>query len=94
MKTFDALFREATGYRPYGYQARIARDGLPNIVPAPTGAGKTGVILAWLWRRLHGPDQDGTARRLIYALPQGSLTEQVSGPGAPMAGRTSGLPTK
>ena len=79
MKTFDALFREATGYRPYGYQARIARDGLPDVVQAPTGAGKTGVILAWLWRRLYGPDPAGTPRRLIYALPQRSLTEQVSG---------------
>ena len=78
MKTFDALFREATGYRPYGYQARIARDGLPDVVEAPTGAGKAGVILAWLWRRLYGPDPAGTPRRLIYALPQRSLTEQVS----------------
>jgi CRISPR-associated endonuclease/helicase Cas3 len=79
VKTFDALFREATGYRPYGYQARIARDGLPDVLQAPTGAGKTGVILAWLWRRLYGPDPALTARRLIYALPQRSLTEQVSG---------------
>src|SRR5580693_6439210 len=78
-RTFDALFREATGYPPYGYQARIARDGLPDVVQAPTGAGKTGVILAWLWRRLYGPDPAGTPRRLIFALPQGSLTEQVSG---------------
>ena len=78
MKTFDALFREATGHQPYGFQARIARDGLPDVVQAPTGAGKAGVILAWLWRRLHGPDPAGTPRRLLYALPQGSLTEQVS----------------
>ena len=78
MKTFDALFREATGYQPYGFQARIARDGLPNVVLAPTGSGKTGVILAWLWRRLYGPDPAGTPRRLIFALPQRSLTEQVS----------------
>ena len=69
----------ATGHQPYGYQARIARDGLPDFVQAPTGAGKTGVILAWLWRRLYGPDPAGTPRRLIYALPQRSLTEQVSG---------------
>jgi CRISPR-associated endonuclease/helicase Cas3 len=78
VKTFDALFREATGYPPYGFQARIARDGLPDVVQAPTGAGKTGVILAWLWRRLYGPDPAGTPRRLSYALPQRSLTEQVS----------------
>jgi len=76
--TFDVLFREATGHQPYGYQMRVAADGLPDVVQAPTGAGKTGVILAWLWRRLHGPDPAGTPRRLIYALPQRSLTEQVA----------------
>ena len=73
------MFREATGYQPYGFQARIARDGLPNVVQAPTGSGKTGVILAWLWRRLYGPDPADTPRRLIFALPQRSLTGQVSG---------------
>jgi CRISPR-associated endonuclease/helicase Cas3 len=78
VKTFDALFREATGHQPYAFQARIARDGLPDVVQAPTGAGKAGVILAWLWRRLYGPDPAGTPRRLLYALPQGSLTEQLS----------------
>ena len=78
MKAFDTLFRTATGHQPYSYQARVARDGLPAVVQAPTGAGKTGLILAWLWRRLHGPDREGTPRRLIYALPQRSLVEQVA----------------
>ena len=78
MKAFDTLFRAATGHQPYSYQARVARDGLPAVVQAPTGAGKTGLILAWLWRRLHGPDSEGTPRRLIYALPQRSLVEQVA----------------
>jgi CRISPR-associated endonuclease/helicase Cas3 len=36
-------------------------------------------VLAWLWRRLHGPDPQATPRRLIYALPQRSLVEQVAG---------------
>ena len=79
VKEFDAWFHEATGDRPYGFQARIARDGLPDVVLAPTGAGKTGVILAWLWRRRYGPNPAATPRRLIYALPQRSLTEPVSG---------------
>jgi CRISPR-associated endonuclease/helicase Cas3 len=71
----------ATGCDPHGYQARIARDGLPDVVEAPTGTGKTGVILAWLWRLLYGPDKDQaeTPRRLVYALPQRSLVEQVAG---------------
>ena len=78
MKSFDEFFREATGYPPYGYQCRLARDGLPAVVQAPTGAGKTGIVLAWLWRRLHGPDPAAVPRRLIYALPQRSLVEQVA----------------
>jgi CRISPR-associated endonuclease/helicase Cas3 len=79
MQDFETFFQVATEYGPHGYQARIARDGLPDVVQAPTGTGKTGVILAWLWRRLYGPDPGGTPRRLVYALPQRSLVDQVSG---------------
>src|SRR5579859_1980440 len=79
MVTFGDFFQMATGYRAHGYQVRIARDGLPDVIEAPTGTGKTGVILAWLWRRLFGPDPGGTPRRLIYALPQRSLVDQVAG---------------
>jgi CRISPR-associated endonuclease/helicase Cas3 len=79
MTSFEAFFHEATGNPPYEYQARLARDGLPPVVQAPTGCGKTGVILAWLWRRLHGPHPASTPRRLVYALPQRSLVEQVAG---------------
>src|SRR5215468_7900073 len=79
MPTFNEFYKRATGYEPYGYQARIARDGLPSVVRAPTGTGKTGVILAWLWRRLYGPHPAQTPRRLVYALPQGSLVDQVAG---------------
>jgi len=79
MAAFETFFQVATGHRPYGYQARIARDGLPSLLMAPTGTGKTGIILAWLWRRLHGPDPGGTPRRLVYALPQHGLVEQLGG---------------
>jgi CRISPR-associated endonuclease/helicase Cas3 len=79
MQEFDVFFRMASGHTPHGYQARIARDGLPPVVQAATGTGKTGVILAWLWRRLYGPEPDSTPRRLVYALPQRSLVEQVAG---------------
>ena len=79
MGGFDEFFRRATGCGPYGYQARIARDGLPDVVQAPTGTGKTRVILAWLWRRLSEEHCTVTPRRLVYALPQRSLVDQVAG---------------
>jgi CRISPR-associated endonuclease/helicase Cas3 len=74
------MHRAATGHLPQIYQARIAANGLPDVVRSPTGAGKTGLILAWLWRRLYGPApvRAATARRLIWALPQGSLLEPVA----------------
>ena len=78
MQDFQSFYERATGRRPYGYQARIARDGLPDLVRAPTGAGQTGVILAWLWRRLHGQDPAVTPRRLVYALPQRAVLDEVA----------------
>jgi CRISPR-associated endonuclease/helicase Cas3 len=77
VQEFGRFFQAATGSWPYGFQARIARDGLPSVVQAPTGTGKTGIILAWLWRRLYA-DREGTPRRLVYALPAQSLTEHVA----------------
>jgi CRISPR-associated endonuclease/helicase Cas3 len=88
MDAFAEFFRRAgatqaepDGHEPYGYQARMARDGLPAVVEAPTGTGKTGIVLSWLWRRLYA-DPGSTPRRLVYALPQRSLIEQVAGQAA------------
>lgn len=76
--TFDEFFTRATGKQPYAYQRRLAEHGLPAVIAAPTGTGKTAAaVLAWLWRRLH-VDPRGTPRRLIFALPQRTLVEQVA----------------
>jgi CRISPR-associated endonuclease/helicase Cas3 len=77
--TFEQLYRSATGRLPQEQQARIAVNGLPAALEIPAGE-KTEVILAWLWRRRYAPEtvRAGTARRLIWALPQGALLEPAA----------------
>lgn len=77
---FASFFQQATGVGPYSYQKRLAADGLPDVLEAPMGAGKTaGIVLAWLWRRLHSdsPTRSRVPRRLIFALPMRTLVDQV-----------------
>jgi CRISPR-associated endonuclease/helicase Cas3 len=78
--TFDQLHRAATGHPPHPDQARIAANGLPARMRAADGSQKAAVALAWLWRRLYGPApvRAGTARRLIWVLPQRSLLEPAA----------------
>jgi CRISPR-associated endonuclease/helicase Cas3 len=81
MTGFDPLFRSATGSAPFPWQRRYATgDLLPELVRAPTGAGKTeAAALGWLWR-LRFADQAiraATPRRLVYCLPMRVLVEQT-----------------
>ena len=59
--TFEQFFLRATGTAPYAYQRTFAGDSiLPDLLEAPTGAGKTATaVLGWLWRRRHGTDAPG-----------------------------------
>ena len=75
--SFDEFFSAATGRPPLDYQRLLATGGLGESVPVP-GPGRTGVMLAWLWRRLYGTDQSRTPRRLCYVLPPGGLVEPVA----------------
>ncbi len=64
------------GRRPYPYQQRLAEEGLPDLLRAPAGAGKTAAaVLAWLWRRMRFPNS--VHDRLVYVLPLGSMAEQI-----------------
>lgn len=54
--TFVEFFNRATGNDPYAWQAQLADQGLPDLIDAETGTGKTeAVILAWLYRRRFHP---------------------------------------
>ncbi|WP_375431387.1 CRISPR-associated helicase Cas3' [uncultured Friedmanniella sp.] len=76
---FSEFFERATGFAPHPYQARVAAEGLPDLLRVPMGAGKSkAVVLGWLWRRLHGSDEvrRATPRRLAVALPMRTLVDQ------------------
>ncbi|WP_212823144.1 CRISPR-associated endonuclease Cas3'' [Catellatospora sp. TT07R-123] len=77
MDGFEGFMRTATGHAPHPYQARLAAEGLPELLSAPTGAGKSAAaVLAWLYRRLIAAPES-TPRRLVYVLPQHSLPDQL-----------------
>jgi CRISPR-associated endonuclease/helicase Cas3 len=75
--TFEEMFSAATKQAPFPYQGEFARSPkLPELVHAPTGAGKTATaILGWLWRSRYS--KYSTPRRLVYCLPMRVLVEQT-----------------
>jgi len=90
---FAEMFKAAAGREADPWLSAVAADGLPAFAEVPPGAVKTDVMLAWLWQRVHGGDDGGgdgprpghhrdnskrTPRRLIYALPPGSVVEPVA----------------
>ncbi len=78
---FDRMFETASGSVPFPYQSRLAEaEGWPDLLEAPTGAGKTAaIVLAWLWRRRYAEQniRAETPRRLVYCLPMRVLVEQT-----------------
>ena len=75
--TFEKFFQKATGYSsPYGWQTLVAKNGLPEVLPIPTGLGKTEVALVWAWRRLVNGECN-EPRHLVYCLPMRSLVTQT-----------------
>jgi CRISPR-associated endonuclease/helicase Cas3 len=74
--SFEEFFSNATGgFAPYRWQLLVATDGLPDVLPVPTGLGKTEVALAWAWRRLVADAAE--PRHLVYCLPMRSLVTQT-----------------
>lgn len=73
--SFEDFFRAATGFLPYRWQKLVGEKGLPDVLPVPTGLGKTEVALAWAWRRLVAGE--GEPLHLVYCLPMRSLVTQT-----------------
>jgi len=71
-------FSEIAKVSPHPWQITLGAD--PNcrdrLIRIPTGFGKTaGVVLAWLYNRVHRRD-DRWPRRLVFCLPMRVLVEQ------------------
>lgn len=81
VQSFEDVVLTATGHPPYPYQRRIAEEGLPELLSAPTGSGKTvAAVLPWLYRRRFHPDERvraATPRWLVVVLPMRVLVEQT-----------------
>jgi len=78
--TFAEFFEKATQYKPYPWQERLAAaEDWPLVLDVPTGAGKTAVIVVWLWRLLFASAdvKRATPRRLAFCLPMRTLVEQT-----------------
>lgn len=74
--SFREFFELATkGFAPYRWQLQVAVDGLPDVLPVPTGLGKTEVALAWAWRLLVDKKQEPL--HLVICLPMRSLVTQT-----------------
>ncbi|MEQ8453251.1 MAG: CRISPR-associated helicase Cas3' [Sandaracinaceae bacterium] len=80
--TFEQFFERATGHPPFPFQSAMARcERLPDVLEAPTGAGKTATaVLVWLWRRREASPaiREATPRRLVFCLPMRSLVSQTA----------------
>jgi CRISPR-associated endonuclease/helicase Cas3 len=73
---FIQFFKDATGFEPYHWQIEAATKGLPDVLPIPTGLGKTeGSVLAWGWRKLHLGLSEPL--HLVYCLPMRTLVRQT-----------------
>ena len=76
-ESFASFFKAAAGgFTPYRWQLQVALNGLPEILPVPTGLGKTEVALAWAWRRLVACEEEPL--HLVYCLPMRSLVTQTT----------------
>jgi CRISPR-associated endonuclease/helicase Cas3 len=75
-ESFADFFKTATGgFTPYRWQILAALDGMPEVLPVPTGLGKTEIALPWAWRLL--VEGRPEPLHLVVCLPMRSLVTQT-----------------
>jgi CRISPR-associated endonuclease/helicase Cas3 len=92
---FEQYFTDLTGQSPYPWQSKLFQDlavgRWPEILPLPTGSGKTSVIHIWLlalaWSLKTGEGR--IPRRLAWLVNRRVVVDQASDEAAALAG--SGL---
>ncbi len=74
---FEEFVRSVTGHVPSAQLAKLAVDGLPEVLEVPQGVARAeAAVLPWLYRRMaSGPG--GTPRRLVYVLPVHGPVEET-----------------
>ena len=75
----SAIYRVALGVeaQPDDWQRALMDEEWPQVLIAPTGAGKTAAVtLGWAAHRLRSPGT--TPRRLVWCLPMRTLAEQTA----------------
>jgi CRISPR-associated endonuclease/helicase Cas3 len=70
---FATWFAGVHGYAPFPWQSSVA-ESWPDAIAIPTGAGKTAVIDAWLYRRITGKD---APLRLWYVVDRRVLVDEA-----------------
>ena len=79
---FEDVFKAAVAAEPFPYQVELAkRTDWPDVLVAPTGAGKTAaVFMAWFYRRRCAEPEvrRSTPRRLVFCLPMRVLVTQTA----------------
>jgi CRISPR-associated endonuclease/helicase Cas3 len=91
VKEYDSWAKTAMGskFRLHEWQRELGADAScqDRLIRIPTGFGKTlGVLLAWLYNRVHRNDSNWP-RRLIWCLPMRVLVEQTEAEVVEVLGR-------
>ncbi|WP_172959936.1 DEAD/DEAH box helicase family protein, partial [Thermus scotoductus] len=78
LEDFPGFFLEATGHEPYPWQEallrRVVREGWPEAVAVPTGAGKTMVLAVALFLMALDPKAH---RQVVYVVNRRLVVDQA-----------------